>query len=168
MARTSLQDVRSLADPQLQYNWDVFIPVMPGTSNSRSFTYKAMTTSIPGAMLEKVAVDLHGVSLQYAGRANYSHSLPITLLETTDIGTRDMLIRWQKIARNWNTNTGTSKDVYSTTVELVLYNDIPIETRRIKLIGCFVESVDDASVDGSASAAVQVSCTLSYDYVEEE
>jgi hypothetical protein len=168
MARTSLQDVRSLPDPLQQYNWDLFIPIMPGTPNSRAFTFKAMTTSIPGALIEKVEVPLHGVQVNYAGRANYSHSLPITLLETRDVGTRDMLRRWQRTARDWITNTGTYKDVYSTTVEMVLYDDLPTEIKRIKLIGCFVESLDDASVDGSASAAVNISCTLSYDFLEED
>lgn len=167
MSRTSLQDVRSLPDPLQQYNWDLFIPIMPGTPNSRAFTIKAMTTSIPGAMIEKVEVPLHGVQVNYAGRAQYSHSLQITLLETRDVGTRDMLRRWQRIARDWTTNTGTYKDIYSTTVEMVLYDDIPTEVKRIKLIGCFVETLDDAQVDGSASAAVNIGCTLSYDYLEE-
>ena len=31
MPRTSLQDVRSLPDPLLTYNWDLIIPSMPGT-----------------------------------------------------------------------------------------------------------------------------------------
>lgn len=167
MARTSLQDLRSLPDPLQQYNWDIFVPVMPGTPNSRAFTFKAMTTSIPGAMIEKVEVPLHGVQVNYAGRANYSHSLQVTLLETRDNTSRDMLRRWQRLARDWLTNTGSYKDVYSTTVELVLYDDIPTEVKRIKLIGCFPETVDDSQVDGSASAAVQISCTLSYDYIEE-
>jgi hypothetical protein len=39
--RTSLQDVRSLVDPLQTYNWDVIISAMPGTADSRTFTYKA-------------------------------------------------------------------------------------------------------------------------------
>lgn len=168
MARTSLQDVRSLPDPLQQYNWDVFIPVMPGTPNSRSMTFKAMTTSIPGALLEKVMIPLHGVEVGFAGRTNYSHSLPITFLETGDgAPTWTSLRRWQRIARDWSTNTGTTKDVYATTVEMVLYNDIPVEIKRLRLVGCFVENLDDSGLDGSASAAVNISCTLHYDFVDE-
>jgi hypothetical protein len=141
--------------------------LMPGTPNSRAFTFKAMTTSIPGSLIEKVEVPLHGVQLNFAGRQNFSHSLQITLLETRDVGTRDMLRRWQQTARDWLTNTGSYKETYSTTVEMVLYDDIPQEVKRIKLIGCFVETLDDSQVDGSASAAVNISCTLSYDYLEE-
>lgn len=167
MSRTSLQDVRSLPDPLQQYNWDLIVPIMPGTPNSRAFTFKAMTTSIPGALTEKVLVPLHGIELGYQGRTNFSHTLAITLLETRDVGTRDMLRRWQRIGRDWTTNTGTYKEVYSTTVELILYDDLPSEVKRIKLIGVFPENIDDAGLDGSASAAVNISCTLHYDYLDE-
>jgi hypothetical protein len=167
MARTSLQDVRSLPDPLQQYNWDLIIPLMPGTPNSRAFTIKAMTTSIPGAQLEKVEVPLHGVQLNFAGRPTFSRQLQVTLLETRDVGTRDMIRRWQRIARDMITNTGTFKEIYSTSMEMVLYDDIPTEVKRIKLIGCFPESLDDSQVDGNASQAVNISCTFNYDYIEE-
>ncbi len=165
--RTSLADVRSLPDAFQQYNWDVFVPDLPGTPNSRQFTFKAMTTSIPGSLLEKVAVNLHGVEVGYAGRENYSHSLAITFLETNDIGTRDMIRRWQKIARDNNRNTGSFKDTYTATIEMVLYDDLPTERKRIQLIGCFPESLDDSALDGGQSGIVQVSTTFHYDFINE-
>lgn len=168
MARTSLSDLRSLPDPMQQYNWDLIIPNLPGTPNSKPFTFKAMTTSIPGSLLEKVDVNFHGIQLGFAGRENYAHTLPITLLETADIGTRDMIRRWQKIARNNRTNTGSFKDTYATTVEMVLYDDLPTERKRIRLIGCFPESLDDTGVDGGTSGIVQINCTLHYDDIDEQ
>ena len=125
-----------------------------------------MTTSIPGALIEQVAVNLRAVELRYAGRENFSHQLTVTLHETRDVGTRDMLRRWQKLARDNRTNSGSYKTVYSTSIELVLYDDIPLEVKRIKLIGAWVENLDDSSLD-TASGAVSVSCTFSYDYLEE-
>ena len=166
--RTSLQDVRSLTDPLQTYNWDVIIPAMPGTGNSRTFTYKAQSTAIPGFMLEQVPVALHGVELRYAGRANYSHSFSVTLIETRDMGTRNMLRRWQKLARNWQTNTGVYKEIYSTVIQLVLYDDIPLEIANIKLFGCWPETVDDASMDNSSSGVVTTNVTFSYDFLEED
>lgn len=165
--RTSLQDVRSLVDPLQTYNWDVIISAMPGTADSRTFTYKAQSTSIPGFMLEQVPVALHGVEVRYAGRANYSHSFQLTLIETRDMGTRNMLRRWQKLARDWQQNSGSYKNVYSTTIELVLYDDIPSEIATLNLIGCWPETVDDSSVDSTSSGVVTTSVTFSYDYVDE-
>jgi len=165
--RTSIQDVRSLGDPLQTYNWDVIFTRIPGTADVKPFTFKAMTTSIPGVLLESVPVALHGIELRYAGRANYTHQLPLTLLENRDVSTRDMLMKWNRTARDWVSNTGTYKDAYSVTVQLLLYNDIPQVVRTINLYGCWPETVDDTAVDGQASGAVQTSVTLSFDYFED-
>ena len=77
-----------------------------------------------------------------------------------------MLRRWQRIARDNTLNTGTYKDIYSTTIELVLYDDIPLEVKRIQLVGAWVETFDDSPLD-RASGAVQTSVTFSYDYLVE-
>lgn len=162
MARTSLADARSLPDPLLTYNWDIIVPIMPGTSNTRSFTFKALSTSIPGKMLEQVPVNLGPAELRYAGRENNSHSWACTIHETRDVGTRDMLRRWQSLARNNIANTGTYKAIYAVTADLVLYDDIPSEVRRITMLGLWPETIDDSQLD-RASGAVQVSVTFSYD-----
>lgn len=168
MPRTSLQQVQSLPDPLQSYNWDLFIPGMPGTPDSRPFTYKAQSTSIPGIQTENVPVTLHGVELRYAGRTNYSHSLQVQLLETRDVGTRQMLMAWQRLARDWVSNTGNYKSVYSTTIHLVLYDDLPQQVRAIRLIGAWPETIDDSQIDSSSSQAVMTSVTFSYDYFEED
>lgn len=167
MARTSLQDVRSLGDPLQQYNWDVIFTRLPGTADVKPFTFKAMTTSIPGMLLESVPAALHGIELRYAGRANYSHQLPITFMEHRDVSTRDMLLKWHRSARDWITNTGSYKNAYGVTIQMLLYDDIPQVVRNIFIYGCWPETVDDAAVDGQTSGIVQVSCTLSYDYFED-
>lgn len=166
MPATSLQDARALPDPLYTYQWDVFIPVLPGTTNSRSLTYKATSTSIPGSMLEQVAVNLAGVELRYAGRQNYSHSFTLALHETRDTGSLEMLRRWQRIARDNVLNTGTYKSIYSTDVQLTLYDDTNSVVRTITLVGCWVETIDDSALD-RASGAVTINCTLSYDYFTE-
>jgi len=118
-------------------------------------------------MLESTPVALHGVELRFAGRANFSHQLPLTLLENKDVSTRDMLNKWMRSARDWITNSGSYKDVYGVTVQLLLYDDIPQVVRTINLYGCWPETFDDASVDGQTSGAVQISMTLSYDFWED-
>lgn len=167
MPKTSIQDLRSLGDPLQTYNWDLILPRMPGTADTKPFTFKVMTTSIPGMMLESVPVALHGFELRYAGRQNFSHQLPVTLIENRDASTRDMLVKWNRTARDWISNTGTYKDVYSVTAQLVLYDDLPQIVRTINIYGCWPETIDDAAVDGQASGIVQISMTLSYDFHED-
>lgn len=166
MSRTSLENIRSLPDPLFTYNWDIFIPNLPGGGDTRAFTWKAVSTTIPARMLEPVNVSLGPAEIKYAGRENYSHSWQVTLHETRDMGSRDALLNWQLIARNNVANTGNYKDVYAPSMQLVLYDDIPQVVRTIVLHGVFPETVDEASLD-RASGAVQLGVTFSYDYFED-
>jgi hypothetical protein len=166
--RTSLQDLRSVGDPLQQYSWDLIIPNVPGSGDGRALTFKAMSTSIPGEMLEEVAVRIKGLELRYAGTANWSHQWQVTFLETRDIGTRDILQKWRKTARDWVTNSGSYKAIYSRTIQLVLYDDIPQEVRTINMFGAWPQTIDDAAVDGATSGAVTVGCTFSYDLTDDE
>lgn len=167
MGRTSISDIRGVGDPLQQWNWDLFIPNMPGTSNSRPFTFKCQTTSIPGFQIEPVLVGLHGVELSYAGRALYTKTFDCTLLESRDGNTRDMFTKWKELARSWKLNTGTSKDIYATNGELVLYDDTPSVIRTIKIYGMWPSNLADSQLDGQASQAVTHSVTFTYDWVDD-
>jgi hypothetical protein len=168
MARTSLSDIRSLPDPLLSYNWDLILPRIPGYSDSKPFTFKCQTAAVPGMMLEQVPVALHGVELRYAGRKNYSHSMSVTILETRDMSSRAMFLAWNETARSWLNNTGSYKDVYGVNAELVLYDDIPTQIRKITLVGAWPEDVGEGSLDGSQSAAVTYTVQFSFDFSIDE
>ena len=163
MSRTSLQDVRSVGDPLLSFNWDLIIPRFPGVGDSRAFTFKCQTSSIPGMLLEQVPVALHGIELRFAGRKNYSHSFPVTILETHDMDTRNMFMAWSELARSWINNTGTPKSVYGANILLILYDDTPAIVKTIQLQGAWPETVDDAQLDGQSSAIVTYNVTFSFD-----
>lgn len=167
MGRTSLSDLRSVGDPLQQWNWDLIIPNMPGTSNSRPFTIKCQTASIPGFEIEKVDVPLHGVQLEYAGRSVYSHTMEATVMETRDASTRDMLVKWKELTRSLKFNTGGVKDTYATNIQLVLYDDIPSIVRTINIYGAWVATVADSSLDGATSSLVSYSVTFAYDWFDE-
>lgn len=163
MAKTSLNDIRSLSDPLMSYNWDFVIPNMPGGGDSRSLTFKAQSTSIPGVQLEPVIVGLHGIEVTYAGRQMFSHTLDVTFLETRDIGTRTAIRNWMELARNQEANSGDYKANYSTEVQMILYDDTGAEVRKIRMFGVYPSSLQDVAVDGSQGAIVQVAITFSYD-----
>ena len=167
MGRTSLSDVSSVGDPLQQWNWDLLIPNMPGSSNSRPFTIKCQTASIPGFEIEKVDVPLHGVQIQYAGRAVYSHTFEVTVMETSDASTRSMLVAWKNQIRDIVNNVGNSKNSYGTNLQLVLYNDVPAVVRTINIYGAWISAVGDSTLDGAQSALVSYSVTFTYDYFDE-
>lgn len=163
MGRSNFDDVNRLVDPLAQYNFDLLIPQVPGVLNydARNFKTRVMTTSIPGRTIEPIQVDLHGVSKKFAGRVQYTMSLPFELIELRDMESRRILSEWHRFCRN-NSSLGAYEREYATTADLLLNDDHDKVVEVTRLTRVWLESYDDAGVDGSASAAVTVSGTLSY------
>lgn len=170
MARSSLRDVGGLPDPLLTYNFDLFFDSIPGGQgvDPRGLTIRCMTTVLPGMQIDQVTVPLHGVEVNYGGRQIYSKQFPATLHETRDNGVRAAIRGWVEYARNNRLNQGKFKNDYSRTAEIVVYDDIPNEIRRVKVFGVWPMSFDDLQLDGSQSAAASYNVTFSYDYTEEQ
>ncbi len=166
MARTSLSDVRSLPDPLLSYNWDLFVPVVP-VGDFRALTIKCQNVTLPGVSVEDVPITLHGVTLKFAGREMFTNQFSATFLETRDMSTRDVIRQWIEYCRNVANNTGQYKVNYETTAQLALYDDKGNTVRTINIYGCFPQMLDEPSLDGSGSQPVLYTVTFNYDFTSE-
>lgn len=160
--RTSLQDVLSLADPAMSYNFDFFLPNIPGSSDTRDLTFKCMTTDLPGVAVDPVDVALHGVNVPYAGRKIYTHTINVTFLETADWMTREKFRRWNEFIKSWDSNSGNLAAAYKVDAQMVLYNDIPEVVRTTNLIGLYLETMAEVQLDGSQSGLITLQCTFKY------
>lgn len=163
MGRTTWQEVDRLPDPLAQYNFDLVIPNVPGVDGiyARDFKTKIMSTVIPGRTIEPIQIDLKGVTKEFAGRVQYPRVMPFELVETRDLASRKVLLGWHKFTRN-DSSLGAYANDYMTTAELLLYDDMDNIVRTIRLKRAWLESFDDAAVDGGSSAAVTISGTLKY------
>jgi hypothetical protein len=161
--KTSLTDIRGLPDPLYGYNFDLIIPNVPGGGNSRELTIKVMTTSIPGMSLDDVTVTLKGIDVKYAGRQMFTHTLEATYMETRNLSTHDAISQWIRLARDVRTNTGSLKNSYATTANLVLYDDSNNPVRTYVLDGFFPQTIGDSSLDSGSSTPVSMSVTFAYD-----
>lgn len=166
MARTSLQNVQSVKDVLQTWNWDIFFPTIPGAADTRPFSYKAISTSLPGFTIEQVPLEAHGVKLHFAGRRVWQGTWDVTLVESRDVSTRSTLVAWAEMARSWKNNSGSYKQDYAVTSELVLYDDLPKEVGNILMLGAWPTVVGDAQLDNSAGI-IQYTVTMSYDYTED-
>lgn len=162
MARSSLADVRSIGDPAQSWNFDLFLPTIPGSSDSRDLTFKCQTTDLPGMGLDNVDVSLHGVTIPYAGRAIYTHTMNATFVETRDWSTREKFRRWRELARSWVNNSGSYYSTYAVDAEIALYDDLPQVVRTVKLWGLWPETIAEVSLDGSASNLILQTVTFRY------
>jgi hypothetical protein len=160
--RTSLDDVLSLQDPAMSYNFDLFLPTIPGSSDTRDLTFKCMTTDLPGVGLENVDVALHGVSVPFAGRKIYTHSINSTFLETADWATREKFRRWNESARSWTGNSGSLAAAYKVNAQIVVYNDVPEVVRTCNVIGLWPETIQEVQMDGGQSGLITLQIAWKY------
>ena len=169
MSRTSLQNVLSLPDIFQSWNADLFIPSIPGSSYpAQNLTYKCKTSEIPGASLEAVKIELHGVAKQEAGRAIYSHTFNTSFIETVDFTTLLAFRAWRNTARSWKNNTGTNSQVYCQNLELDLYNNAGEVGQTLILVGSFPTDVTSVQLDGGAAGApVELTVAWSFNYVSD-
>lgn len=167
MGRSSLFDVQSVGDPAQSWNFDFFLPTIPGSTDTRDLTFKCMTMDLPGAGLDNVEVPLHGVVLNFAGRATYTHQTNVTFLETADWSTRRKFRLWRETIRSWKNNTGTFSSAYKVNAQMVVYDDTPSVVRTINIMGMWPETIGEVNMDGGASNAVQLQIGFRYDWVDD-
>lgn len=164
MGRSSLTDVLSLQDPAVSWNFDLFLPSIPGSSDTKDLTFKCMTTDLPGMGIEAVETPLHGVVLNYAGRKIYTHTLNATFMETADYMTREKFRRWSESIRSWPNNSGTLAAAYKVSAQIVVYNDIPSVVRTCNVAGFWPETINEVALDGGASNLVTLQIGFRYDF----
>lgn len=165
MARTHLNETLSTLDPLQTWNWDIFIPAVPGVSNSTDITYKAISTEIPESGVEQVGLEAHGVKLNFAGRRVWTGSWTTTLFESRNVSTRDSLFRWLEYTRSWANNSGAYKSEYSVRGALNLYDDRPLIVREISMFGMFPLKIGTATLD-QTSGIVQYQVEWSFDWTD--
>lgn len=168
MARTSLQDVSAIPDPALTWNYDLFLPAIPGSSSTQQLTWRCMSTGLPGSEIDRVDVQLHGIQLVRAGRRNWSHSFNSTFLEAIDWNTRNQFVNWMENARSWVNNTGSQSSVYTVNGQVVVYTDQPQVAKTVRIMNMWPQVVADVALDGAQGGGhVSLEITWSYDWTED-
>lgn len=166
MPRTTLQNMMSVLDPLKTFAWDLVLPRIPGTADTRPITFKCISTSIPGQGLEKVTWEGHGNRLHFTGRRIYDETWEATIIETRDAGTRESVIKWFEVSRSNKNTSGSYKSEYAVTGLLILYDDKNIPVRNIELVGVWVETMPSTQLDNS-SGIIQYNVTFSIDMIDE-
>ena len=159
----TINDLRGLPDPLLQYKWTLIVPNVPGGGDGRRFQYQCKTSSIPGLSVEEALVTSHGIDLQYMGRQMYGQSFSATFFETRDLYVHTMFRNWLDLGRNHREGTGNYKSVYATKAQMLLLDDTNKVIKTVNLEGFFPSELSEASVDGSSSSPVEFNVTFKFD-----
>lgn len=167
MARTGLTDMRSLADPMLNYNYDLIIPNVPGGGSGRELKLRCMDVVLPGMYTEDVEINYHGVRLPYAGAQMWPNKMSITFHETRDVLTRKIIKSWIERENYTRQNTGNYKATYATNAQLLIYDQRPTVSDTVNIYSLFPTNLEDIPLGGAGSSAVAVRVDFAYDYTED-
>ena len=161
----NIESLKSLGEPLKTFNYEVFIPQVPGNgidgSNVRFYVDQA---SLPAVGTEQVSVFAGGHELRYAGRGIYPHEWTIGMRAYENRETLNMLTIWHNL--QWDRINGTQNvsDVYKTTVFIQLNDSAGGVSHRIRMIGAFIANIGDVPLSPDSSNAIIVPVTFAYDY----
>lgn len=154
MARTSLEDAQSLDDPQFAHDFDLLLPFIPGTPDTRNITIACQTSDIPGFGLEVAEALLHGVKIPFASNATYEQVLNATFLLENNWRLYHQLREWQQRTRSWERNSGSLSSEYKVTAQLAFYDAPGNLVKAIECKGFFLENLQQMQGDGTNGTTI--------------
>lgn len=159
----SIQDVRAINSPAKQYLWEVEIRALSTGALGNLSTY-AKTVSIPQESCEIVVINHKSSKTQHAGRDASGRQVTITFWDDQNKTVFGFFSKWQQLIRNPITGAGVSRDLYSAEIAIkLLADDEKTVTSEFLLTRAFPTEMSDITLDYSASDAIEISATFSFD-----
>jgi len=169
--RSSLLDVLNIKDPLYSDNFELYFATLPsgvtGTKDLEGLRIQCKTASIPGIQNEAQDIALHGFKIRTAGRTVFTNTLSVTYLESRTLGIQRTLKNWVNSVRDFRTQKSVGKQQYTTTGELVIYDETGKKITSIWLWNCFCAEIQDVNMDGSSANITEISATFNYDFADE-
>lgn len=165
MGRVTYNQVNSVGDVLDQVAFEWLLGAIPGAlSNTGDLTLRCQNVQLPGFSNEAFEVALHGFTIKYRGRKNYERSLTATYIEKGDFSIYRNLKRWDEYIAGSNTgNSRGYKAEYSILTALRVYDTVGAMVNEHRIEGTFIQDLQSVTLDGTSSAAVNISVTFSYD-----
>lgn len=164
MARITYNQVNSVGDVLDQSAFEFLMGQIPGGGTTEDFTFLCQNVQLPGFSNEAFEVALHGFTIKYRGKKNFERTLAVTYVERSNMGFYRRLKAWDEYTTG--TESGNSrgyKRQYSITSALRVYDTIGALASEHRIEGMFIQDLQSATLDGSSSAALQLSVSFSYD-----
>lgn len=170
--------LKNAPDIVRSYNWEVIIPDIGSVSDSvkdaDELVVRARITSIPSRGNEKIESNFIGMKQFFPGKPTFSNQISITFEEFEDQLVSKVMYEWSNKIFDIRSNSPTGggaqvnkkRDIAK---EIIIkqfdYNTQDLE-RAYKLINCFIENVDEISLDYTSNESIKVPVIFSYDYWE--
>jgi len=164
--RMSIDSLKAnLTNPQRVYLWEVMFPNLLGGGDAEALSVRAQSASIPGRSVgSSILIPYKQTAgVKFAGKLNYSHQWTVTFIEGEDRKIFDAVYAWSQLLVNDITGIGVGDENNKANIYFNCLNTKDGENLKIKLIGCYVESVGDVSMSYDAEGTVSYQVTFSFD-----
>lgn len=170
MANMSADNLKNnLSDLAKTYLWEVIIVNPVGGGDAETLELRCQSAVIPGRSVGEILVPFKATAgIKYPGKLTMSHAFPVTFVEGLDKKVFDALHAWNQAIVNDRLGTGGPDSTIKTNIHLRLLNPQGTVFAKIKLVGCYVQAIDDVPLAYEAEGNVVYNVTFSYDYWEEQ
>lgn len=178
MAKVTLSEIQSLPDPLTSDLFELVIGRIPGGAGSNATTgggsnstggantlrIQCQQVAVPSKTVEGVEVLLSSNSLMFAGRIIFEHAMNVTFVENRRMDIFNELNNWANYCRDNETQLGHYKADYSTTAQLIVYDQMGKRIKAFEIYGLWINVIPEFQFDGTAANLVLVAATFQMDY----
>lgn len=181
----TINNIRGLADFATVYQWTVeILNADMGTANGfntlaypdgEQLNWRCESHEIPNASNNPVAVQIRGHRVFQPGIQEYSNTINLVFVETVDNLVTNFLRSWREAC--WQTEVGYQFPKGSgkvpagagtdSAIRLIRLNRQLEEIWEYQLYGCWLQSYNQGTLDGSSSEAFKPTMTIQYDYYDD-
>lgn len=152
----------NLTNPARNYLWEVLF-ANPKGGDTTTLLLRCRSTSIPGVSVGKIHIPYkQSGGIEYPGKKTFSHTWSCVFVEGEDRAMWDAFYDWTQAIIDAETGLGSLS--IKTDIYLHLINTDGTVAKKIKMVGCYVESQDDVAISQSDEGEIEISITFSYDY----
>lgn len=170
MANMSSDNLRNnLNNPARLYLWDVMFTNPIGGGDAETLELRCQTATVPGRSVGEILVPFKATAgIKFPGKLTMSHNWTATFVEGIDKKVFDALHAWSQAIIDARTGIGGLDTLIKSNIYLRLTDVDGNVFMKIKLVGCYLQAVDDVPLSFETEGVVMYSATFSYDYWEED
>ncbi len=160
------------------YNFEVVIPeigsVCDSIKDSEDLVIRARITSLPSRGNEKIESNFGGMKQFFPGKPTFTNTISITFEEFEDQLVSKAMYEWANRIFDVRANTptgggaqvGKKRDVSK--LIIVKQFDYAREDLQLsyKLHNCFIENIEEVSLDYTSNESIKIPVVFSYDFFE--
>jgi hypothetical protein len=170
MAEMSVNALKNnLSNPQMSFLWEVIVPVPIGDGNSETFLLRAQSTSIPSREQGQIIIPFKQTAgIAVPGKLGYTHQWKCSFIEGEDAKVWGALYSWAQLIVDSTTGLGQGDAGIKTDIYLNLLSRGGEITKKLKLKGCYLMSLEDTPLSYADTKAIEYGATFSFDSIEDQ